>query len=83
MNQNSEIPQQQASFCVGEHVKVIRGPFQDFTVCVDSVDEAKERVKVLVPWNPGQFTDKEFVPLYEHPQELLVELDFRQIDRCL
>ncbi len=83
MNQNSEIPQQKASFRIGEHVTGICGPFQDFTVRVDSTDEAKERVKVLVPWHPGQFKDNEFVPLYEHPQELLVELDFRQIDRCL
>lgn len=83
MHQDIETAQQEIPFRVGESVKIISGPFQDFTARLESIDPVKERLKAFVPWNPRQFTDSEFVPLYERSQELLVELDFRQIDRSL
>ena len=80
MNERTE---SQTPFQIGERVKVISGPFQDFGVKVASVDEPKERVRVLVPWDPRELKDGQYVRLYERPQELMVELDFCQIDRSL
>lgn len=43
-----EAPKYKASFSVGEAVKIIEGPFADFLGSVDSIDEAKGKVHVLV-----------------------------------
>jgi len=43
-----EAPKYKASFSVGEAVRIIEGPFADFLGTVDSIDEAKGKVHVLV-----------------------------------
>ena len=41
-------PKYKAIFSVGEAVKIIEGPFADFLGTVESVDEKKGTVRVLV-----------------------------------
>jgi len=41
-------PKFKAKFSVGEAVKIIDGAFTEFLGTVDSIDEAKGKVKVLV-----------------------------------
>lgn len=43
-----EAPKYKASFSVGEAVKIIEGPFADFLGSVESIDEEKGKVRVLV-----------------------------------
>jgi len=43
-----EAPKYKASFTIGEAIKIIEGPFADFLGTVDSIDEAKGKVSVLV-----------------------------------
>lgn len=43
-----EAPKYKASFSVGEAVKIIEGPFADFLGSVESIDDARGKVKVLV-----------------------------------
>lgn len=43
-----EAPKYKSVFSVGDAVKIIEGPFADFLGTVDSIDEAKGKVKVLV-----------------------------------
>lgn len=43
-----EAPKYKAIFSVGDAVKIIEGPFADFLGTVDSIDDAKGKVKVLV-----------------------------------
>jgi transcription termination/antitermination protein NusG len=43
-----EAPKYKATFSVGEAVKIVEGPFADFLGSVDSIDEAKGKVHVLV-----------------------------------
>ncbi len=43
-----EAPKYKTSFSVGEAVKITDGPFSDFLGTVDSLDEEKGKVKVLV-----------------------------------
>ncbi len=43
-----EQPLYKTSFSVGEAVKIIDGPFTDFLGTIDSLDEAKGKLKVLV-----------------------------------
>jgi len=43
-----EAPKYKASFSIGEAVKIIEGPFADFLGTVDSIDDAKGKVQVLV-----------------------------------
>lgn len=43
-----EAPKYKAEFSVGEAVKIIDGPFADFLGSIDTIDEAKGKVKVLV-----------------------------------
>ncbi|MBI2405106.1 transcription termination/antitermination factor NusG [Candidatus Gottesmanbacteria bacterium] len=43
-----EAPKYKATFSVGEAVKIVDGPFADFLGTIDSIDEAKGKVKVLV-----------------------------------
>ncbi len=57
-------PKYKANFSVGEAVKIIEGPFADFLGTVDSIDDAKGKVNVLVSI---------------FGRETPVELDFLQI----
>lgn len=43
-----EAPKYKAVFSVGDAVKIIEGPFADFLGTVDSIDDAKGKVRVLV-----------------------------------
>ncbi len=43
-----EAPTYKATFSVGEAVKIVDGPFSDFLGTIDSIDEAKGKLKVLV-----------------------------------
>ena len=61
-----EAPKYKASFSLGEAVKIIEGPFADFLGSVDSIDDAKGKVKVLVSI---------------FGRETPVELDFLQVQK--
>lgn len=61
-----EAPKYKASFSVGEAVKIVEGPFADFLGSIDSIDEAKGKVKVLVSI---------------FGRETPVELDFLQVQK--
>ncbi len=61
-----EAPKYKASFSVGEAVKIVDGPFADFLGTIDSIDETKGKVKVLVSI---------------FGRETPVELDFLQISK--
>ena len=43
-----EAPKYKTSFSVGEEVKITDGPFADFLGSIDSLDEEKGKIKVLV-----------------------------------
>lgn len=43
-----EAPKYRAIFAIGDAVKIIEGPFADFLGTVESLDEAKGKVRVLV-----------------------------------
>lgn len=43
-----EAPKYKAVFSIGDAVRIVEGPFADFLGSVDSVDEEKGRVRVLV-----------------------------------
>lgn len=59
-------PQYKTSFSMGEAVKIIDGPFADFLGSVDSIDEERGKVKVLVSI---------------FGRETPVELDFLQVSK--
>jgi transcriptional antiterminator NusG len=59
-------PKFKAAFSKGEAVKIVDGPFADFLGTVDSIDEAKGKVKVLVSI---------------FGRETPVELDFLQVSK--
>ncbi|MBI1869445.1 transcription termination/antitermination factor NusG [Candidatus Gottesmanbacteria bacterium] len=61
-----EAPKYKASFSVGEAVKIIDGPFADFLGSVESIDEERGKVKVLVSI---------------FGRETPVELDFLQVSK--
>jgi transcriptional antiterminator NusG len=61
----AETPQINGSFKVGQTVRVVEGPFEDFIGTVDEVDLDQARVKVLVSF---------------FGQEKSVELDFSQVE---
>lgn len=61
-----EAPKYKASFSVSEAVKIVDGPFADFLGTVDSIDEEKGKIKVLVSI---------------FGRETPVELDFLQISK--
>ncbi|GMR18890.1 MAG: transcription termination/antitermination protein NusG [Patescibacteria group bacterium] len=61
-----EAPKFELKFKVGETIKVIDGPFNDFLGKVDEIDEEKGKVKVLVS---------------VFGRETPVELDFLQVSR--
>lgn len=62
----SEAPKYKATFSVGEAVKIVDGPFADFLGSIDSIDEAKGKLKVLVSI---------------FGRETPVELDFLQVTK--
>lgn len=61
-----EAPKYKASFSVGEAVKIVDGPFADFLGTIDSIDETKGKLKVLVSI---------------FGRETPVELDFLQVSK--
>ena len=61
-----EEPLYKASFVVGEAVKIVDGPFSDFLGTIDSIDETKGKLKVLVSI---------------FGRETPVELDFLQVSK--
>ncbi len=61
-----EAPKYKASFSVSEAVKIVDGPFADFLGTIESIDEEKGKVKVLVSI---------------FGRETPVELDFLQISK--
>ena len=62
----TEQPLFKAAFTVGEAVKIVDGPFTDFLGAIDSIDEAKGKLKVLVSI---------------FGRETPVELDFLQVTK--
>ena len=61
-----EAPKYKTTFSVGEAVKIVDGPFADFLGSIDSIDEEKGKVKVLVSI---------------FGRETPVELDFLQVSK--
>ena len=61
-----EQPAYQASFSVGEAVKIIEGPFADFIGSVNEIDDQKGKVKVMVSFLG---------------REAPVELEFSQVSK--
>jgi transcriptional antiterminator NusG len=61
-----EAPKYKATFSVGEAVKIIEGPFADFLGSVESIDDERGKVKVLVSI---------------FGRETPVELDFLQVSK--
>jgi len=64
----AEAPRVKISLAVGDSVRIVDGPFQDFEGKIDEVNQEKGRVKVLVSF---------------FGRETAVELDFLQVDRNL
>lgn len=62
----SKAPTYKATFSVGEAVKIVEGPFADFLGTVESIDEGKGKVRVLVSI---------------FGRETPVELDFLQVSK--
>lgn len=61
-----EAPKYKTTFSVGEAVKIVDGPFADFLGTIDSIDEEKGKLKVLVSI---------------FGRETPVELDFLQVSK--
>lgn len=61
-----EAPKYKAAFSVNEAVKIVDGPFADFLGTIDSIDESKGKLKVLVSI---------------FGRETPVELDFLQVTK--
>lgn len=61
-----EAPKYKTTFSVGEAVKIVDGPFADFLGSIDSIDEEKGKIKVLVSI---------------FGRETPVELDFLQVSK--
>ena len=61
-----EEPLYKTSYVIGEAVKIVDGPFADFLGTIDSIDEARGKVKVLVSI---------------FGRETPVELDFLQVNK--
>lgn len=62
----AEEPKVKVSFQVGQSVRIVDGPFQDFNGQVDAIDTAKGKVRVLVSF---------------FGRETPVELDLLQVER--
>jgi transcription termination/antitermination protein NusG len=63
---DQEAPKYKAQFSIGEAIKIIEGPFADFLGSVESIDNEKGKVKVLVSI---------------FGRETPVELDFLQVQK--
>ncbi len=63
---NMDAPKYKATFTIGEAVKIVDGPFSEFLGTVDSIDNEKGKVKVLVSI---------------FGRETPVELDFLQVGK--
>jgi transcription termination/antitermination protein NusG len=64
----AEAPSVKLSLAVGDNIRIVDGPFQDFEGKIDEVNQDRGRVKVLVSM---------------FGRETAVELDFLQVDRNL
>ena len=62
----AEAPKVKVSFKVGERVRIVEGPFEDFMGTVDEIDLDRNRVRVLVNF---------------FGRETPIELDFLQVER--
>lgn len=62
----SDEPRLKVSFQIGEHVRIISGPFAEFSGVVDEIDPDKGKAKVLVSF---------------FNRETPVEVDFLQLER--
>jgi transcriptional antiterminator NusG len=63
----AEAPKIKVSFKVGERVRIVEGPFEDFHGTVDEIDLDRARVRVLVNF---------------FGRETPIELDFLQVERA-
>jgi transcriptional antiterminator NusG len=63
----AEAPKIKVSFKVGEKVRIVEGPFEDFMGTVDEIDLDRGRVRVLVNF---------------FGRETPIELDFLQVERA-
>lgn len=63
---DAEAPKIKVSFKVGQKVRIVEGPFEDFMGTVDEIDLDRARVKVLVSF---------------FGRETPIELDFLQVER--
>ncbi|MDM8528060.1 transcription termination/antitermination protein NusG [Anaerolineales bacterium HSG24] len=64
---NAQAPKIKVSFSIGQKVRIIEGPFEDFMGTVDELDLERARVKVLVNF---------------FGRETPIELDFLQVERA-
>lgn len=64
---DAEAPKIKVSFKVGQKVRIVEGPFEDFMGTVDEIDLDRARVKVLVSF---------------FGRETPIELDFLQVERA-
>ncbi len=64
---DAEAPKIKVSFKVGQKVRIVEGPFEDFMGTVDEIDVDRARVKVLVNF---------------FGRETPIELDFLQVERA-
>ena len=62
----SDEPRVKVSFNVGERVRIIEGPFAEFTGVVDTIDPDKGRARVMVSF---------------FNRETPVDVDFLQLER--
>lgn len=63
----AEAPKIKVSFKVGQRVRIVEGPFEDFMGTVDDIDVDRARVRVLVNF---------------FGRETPIELDFLQVERA-
>jgi len=63
---DAEVPKIKVSFKVGQKVRIVEGPFEDFMGTVDEIDLERARVRVLVNF---------------FGRETPIELDFLQVER--
>lgn len=64
---DAQAPKIKVSFKVGQKVRIVEGPFEDFMGTVDDIDLERARVKVLVNF---------------FGRETPIELDFLQVERA-
>lgn len=64
---DAEVPKVKISFKVGQKVRIVEGPFEDFMGTVDEIDLDRTRVRVLVNF---------------FGRETPIELDFLQVERA-